>query len=111
MKPVVLSLLMIFITAVAQASKYDCQVTDGSNAALASYSLDTKSDDNKFAELQDGTSVGCVVLRTNPELLTCGLGQSEKFSIFSTAQSGTSVLALDSSSQTGEVSLRCILQK
>lgn len=109
MKTAILSLILVLGSA-AHASTYECNLSNGqpNDPAAVTYSLDTQTEENKFVELQDGSSVGCIVFRSQPELLTCGIGNDGKFSMFVTAESNTAVLALDSSNTAGKANLKCV---
>ncbi len=96
----------------AQAAKYDCTLSngEGNDPHAVTYQFDTATEDNKFVDMGQGTSVGCVVLRTKPQLLTCGLGNDVNFSIFVTADDGTSVLSFQTNSQGNKANLNCVKQ-
>lgn len=112
MKKVIINMLAL-LSLSANAATYDCRLSDGStyDPQAVTYEFDTATEDNKFVGLDDGTSVGCVVLRATPQLISCGIGDEINFSLFATAEDGSSVLALDSSSQGAQSNLSCIKTK
>lgn len=103
--------LALLLASVAQASIYECDLTNeraNGPAVDVTYSLNTQTEENKFVELQDGNSAGCVVFRSKPELLACGLGNNGKFSMLVTAENGAAILALDLLNAAGKTSLKCV---
>lgn len=112
MKKLMISSLLAMSSLSAQAAKYNCKLSNGAanDPHAVSYQFDTATEDNKFVDMGQGTSVGCVVLRTQPQLLTCGLGNGENFSMFVTAEDGSSVVSLQTSSQGNKANLSCVKQ-
>jgi hypothetical protein len=111
-----ISLLVTVLTLVAgfaNAANYNCKLTNGeaNDPKAVSYSFDTVKENNKFVDLGQGTAVGCIVLRAQTQLLTCGLGNGANFSVFSTADDGTSVLGLQTDSNGSKANLTCIKSK
>ncbi len=112
MKKLVMFGALVMCSASAYAAKYDCKLSNGdaNDPHAVAYSVDTTTEDNKFIDMGQGTSVGCVVLRTQPQLLTCGLGNGEIFSVFVTGDDGSSVLSLQTNSQGTKANLTCVKQ-
>lgn len=112
MKKFVVISMLVLGSVSAHAVKYDCKLSNGDvgDPKAVSYQFDTASEDNKFVDLGQGTAVGCVVPRTQPQHLTCGLGNGEIFSMFVTADDGTSVLSLQTNSQGTKANLTCVKQ-
>ncbi len=110
MKKSVISSMFVMFSLSAHAAKYDCKLSNGTanDPKAITYQFDTSTEDNKFVEMGQGTSVGCVVLRTQPQLLTCGLGNVENFSLFVTAEDGSAVVSLETVSQGGKSNLTCV---
>ncbi len=104
---------LIAVSYSAKAAEYNCKMSDGTekDPKAVSFKIDTNKDDNKHVQVGPDLHVGCVVFRASPEILTCGLGSSEKFSIFTTADVGTSVLGLHVDSGATTVRLTCVKQK
>lgn len=110
MKMVVMATVLLVGT-VSQASQYDCTLSDGNpaTAGATTYTFDTDREVNKFVDLGSGTAVGCVTLKTQfQQIMTCGLGNDGVFSIFATADIGTSVLGLQSDSNGHKAVLTCV---
>lgn len=99
-------MILILSAATAQASQYDCKLSDAAGKETITYSIDTAHEDNKMVKLGNGASVGCVVFRSKPQLLSCGLG-GETFSITAVTEDGSSVLALSTTSGKGTSNLQC----
>ena len=109
-------LLVTFLTSVAgiaNANTYNCNLTNGDSKdpKAVSYTIDTVKEDNKFVDMGQGTAVGCIVFRTQPQLLSCGLGKGAIFSVFSTADDGTSVLGIQTGSNGAKANLTCVKSK
>lgn len=112
MKKIMIFSLLAMSSLSAQAAKYDCTLSNetAKDPHATTYQFDTATEDNKFVDIGQGTSVGCVVLRTKPQFLTCGLGNDVNFSVFVTADDGTSVLSLQTNSQGNKANLNCVKQ-
>lgn len=110
MSKLVISGVLAITSLSAKAAKYDCTLSNktANDPHAITYQIDTAIEDNKFLDMGQGTSVGCVVLRTQPQLLTCGIGEGENFFTFITAEDGSSVLSLETSSKENRVNLSCI---
>lgn len=113
MTKTIITNMLALLSLSANAAIYECRLSGGSNndTRAVTYEFDTSTEDDKFIDLGNGASVGCVVVRATPQLITCGIGDEVKFSLFATADDGTSVLTLDSSSQDSKSILRCIKSK
>lgn len=98
----------------AQAHTYECGFVskDSSNphssAEAMTFVFDTDVQENTFHEAF-GLAVGCVVLRTNPERLSCVFGQTEKDMLSVSDLNGATQLYLNVSSYFGrrDVQLTC----
>jgi hypothetical protein len=102
---------VLLISAVSHASQYDCKLSDGTpnDSRATTYTFDTDKEANKFVDLGSNTAVGCVTLKTQfQQLMTCGLGSDGIFSIFATADIGTSVLGVQSDSSGNKAVLTCV---
>lgn len=110
MKTILVLTIMLTAT-VSEAAEYNCAITDGNSAPINSFQINTVKEENKFINLNADTSVGCVVLRTQPELLTCGLASPDKYSLFTTADNGTSTLSLRAMSGANTIVLNCVKAK
>lgn len=93
----------------AGAASYDCHLSDGTrdDADQISYKFDTATEHNKFVDIGNGDSVGCVVLRANPQLVGCGLGREQDQS-FVIAEDGTSILSLQTLNRGTKTVLNCV---
>ena len=113
MKKLIITGLLSILSINANSSTYECVLSDGSlnDPHAVSYQFDSEKEDNKFIRLDDGSYVGCVVLRVTPNLISCGVGNDDgtgvRFSITVTADEHSSLLALDTNSLGQKSSLRC----
>jgi hypothetical protein len=102
---------MLLLGVAAQASQYECNLSGGSpsDSAKVAFSFDTDKEANKFVDLGTGSAVGCVTLKTQyQQLMTCGLGNDGVFSIFATADIGTSVLDVQTDANGNKAVLICV---
>jgi hypothetical protein len=104
---------LTLINNTAHASQYDCKISDGSknDPRATIYSIDTDKEENKFVDLGNEAAVGCAVLRTQPQLISCGVGDNGNFSVFAVADDGTSTLGLSTDNHGTKVVLTCIKKK
>jgi hypothetical protein len=107
------ALAFLAIASSAQAAKYDCKFSNGAAADshAVTYQFDTAIDNNKFVDLGQGGSVGCVVLRAQPQLLSCGVANGEKSSMFVTTEDGSSLVSLQTNSLGSTANLICVKQR
>lgn len=112
MKKLLVISMLVMGSVSAQAAKYDCSLSNGTpnDPKAVKYQIDTATEENKFIDMGQGTSVGCVVFRSQPQLLTCGIGNGEIFSVFGTTEDGTSILSIQTNSQGNKSALNCIKQ-
>lgn len=110
MKNAFLTMALILSAGFANAAEYDCKLSNGdaNDPKAVTYTFDTATENNKFVDLGDGTAVGCVVLKAQTPLVSCGLGDGANFSIFTIADEGTSILALDTNSHGAKANLTCV---
>lgn len=119
-KVLMISMISMFAT-LAQAEVYNCNFTYNGvkTKPVASFSIDTNQDHNKFVELdEEGSSIGCVVLHSGFEFLTCSIGgvtlngtQSElSYMVHSTAEIGTKVLSVGAKANSQDADLICTRQ-
>jgi hypothetical protein len=111
MKTLMISFLAV-LSLSAHAAKYNCKLSNGNamDPDAVTYQFDTTKEDNKFVDMGEGSTVGCVVLRTQPQILGCGLGNGENFSLFVTADDGSSLVSVQAGSQGNKTVLSCIKQ-
>ncbi|HAR44379.1 MAG TPA: hypothetical protein DCS07_17410 [Bdellovibrionales bacterium] len=98
--------VMMLMASVSYASQYECKYSKGSDSQEIAFSFDTEIQENQFVEDGQGGAVGCLVFRVTPQLLACG-AKDENSSIFTTAEEGTSIIALTTVSGGKSVSLSC----
>ena len=94
------------------AANYDCSISNGAKEVppVKIFSFDTAKEENKFVDLADGGSVGCIVFRSQPELIGCTIGTADKKSATATAVNGGAILGVAAmEGQTGAV-LNCLLK-
>jgi hypothetical protein len=110
MKNVMIGCVLSMFSLSAQAAVYNCNLSgwksDVSHETVT-YQINSAEQENKFVDLGEGASVGCVVFRSQPQLLTCGVGRDENFSEFVTADDGSSVISLRSRAYGEELNLTC----
>lgn len=111
-KLVVLSVFSMFSLS-AQAATYNCVLAGWESNEFPqtpTYQIDTSRDENKFLDLGKGASVGCIVFRSEPQRITCGVGKSENSSVFTTADIGSSVISVSVKNQEENFVLTCVGQ-
>ena len=110
MKQVIISMALILGAAAAQAATYNCVLSNGKpdDSKATTYSFDTAKEPNKFVDIGQGVAVGCVVLRAQSPLLSCGIGDGANFSISATTDDGASVLSFEAISSGTKSVLSCI---
>ena len=110
MKNLLVIAALMTVGTIAQANTYNCALSNGqpNDPAQKSFSLDTDREENKFIDLGQGVSVGCLVFRSQTQLISCGMGDEKNFSTFVTAENGSSLISLDTNSSGTKVVLRCI---
>lgn len=108
MKRLMILTALLPTVSTAHASTFNCELKTKGGAVVAAYTFDTKTGENKFVSLPSGDNVGCVVLRSQPELISCGVGSDPAYSVFATAASDTAVLALDAKADGNEANLTCV---
>lgn len=109
-----LLIIVTLITAISQASVYNCNISRSSaNEApdVWSFIFDTEKENNKFIDMdiEQQTKAGCVVLRASKVYLSCGYG-NEKNSVFSYVEEGTSTISFASKNESGYTLLSCVKQ-
>lgn len=109
MKKLVVSVILALCPQAVLAHQYNCELTTsgGPDTAKTIYQFDTSIEGGKFVDVGQGTTVGCLLFRSQPELLTCGLAQGENFFVFTTAENGISFLSLQANLHGKKANLNC----
>lgn len=95
----------------AQAAVFHCTHAEVKPEIAYEFDIDTETDNNKFIDLRDGLTVGCVVLRSTPKFLGCTVAKSNEFQFVATAEENSSVLSLDIQGKQYSAKLNCLKQK
>lgn len=100
----------VLMSSISHAAQYTCTVSNGleNDPDAVTISINTAKDENKFVDLADGSSAGCVVFRAKPQLLSCGLYKDENFSNTAVAEIGSSVLSLHIARDGNNTQLTCV---